>query len=150
MRRRRVRTPKPSIKVKVKPARRPGKCTACNSRFYKGDEITYVTHRVRRFHSYCVPANIHVEATTPGAAPPRPAPPPLPSTPAEAAAAAMVALENALVVRAKKDGITPEMDKAFQRYQKLKALALNAGAFDNEAKSALRLSFTEIIKLVFA
>lgn len=62
----------------------------------------------------------------------------------------MVALENALVVRAKKDGITPEMDKAFQRYQKLKALALNAGAFDNEAKSALRLSFTEIIKLVFA
>jgi len=147
MRRRRVRTPKSDIRVKVKPAKRPGTCTGCHDRFYSGDEITYVTRRIRRYHAHCVPADVHV--STPGAAP-RPAPAPLPSTPAEAASVAMLALENALVVRARKEGITPEMEKAFVRYQKLKALALNAGAADNEAKSALRLSFIDIVKLVFA
>jgi hypothetical protein len=144
MRRRRVRTPKSDVRVKTKPAKRRAKCTACQGHIYPGDTATYVTRRTKRYHEHCTPANIGSDPT--GA---RPGPPPLPKTPAEAIQVALVAFDNAIVLRAQKQGITPEMEKAFQRYTKLKALAFDRGAADNEAAVALRMALTDAIKLVF-
>lgn len=144
MRRRRIRKPKPTIRMKVRPARRDGKCTGCGGKIYKGADAAYVTHRARRYHATtCVPANVLDEQTV-VAGPPR-----LPTNPVEAGLAALAALENALIVKAKVFGVTDEMEVQFSRYQKLKALALNEGAFDNEAKIAFRRSLITAINLVF-
>jgi len=65
---------------------------------------------------------------------------------------ALAALEDVLVVRLRDAGITPEARKAFDRYQKLKALALGAvtsTAMQNEADSALRMATIELVKLAF-
>ena len=130
---------KSTITVKAKPARRPGTCNGCGSRFEKGADITYVRHRIRRYHtSTCVPANV-------GQAPS--AVPVMPKNPLEATHAALLALENALVANAKVTGITPEIEKAFDRYQKLKSMALRPGSAQ-EGKTALRQSVLDIVKMV--
>lgn len=131
---------KSTVTVKAKLARRSGTCNGCGSRFEKGEDITYVRHRIRRFHTAtCVPANA-------GAAPS--ATPTVPKNPIEAAHAAMLALENALVSKAKAVGITPEIEKSFDRYQKLKSMALRPGS-EQEGKTALRQAIVDIVKMVF-
>lgn len=66
----------------------------------------------------------------------------------EAAFAAMLGLENALIARAKEGGVSAEMEKAFVRYNKLKELALRPGTIP-EGKVALRLAIVELVKVVF-
>jgi len=65
---------------------------------------------------------------------------------------ALAALEDAMVVKLRDTGVTPEARKAFERYQKLKALALGpvtSPAMQNEADSALRMATVELVKLAF-
>lgn len=73
-----------------------------------------------------------------------------PSTmgPLEAKVFALNALENALVANAKVVGVTPEVDKAFVRYNKIKSLALGAKT-DGEMNAALRHAMIDLVKLVF-
>jgi hypothetical protein len=61
---------------------------------------------------------------------------------------ALAKLEDALVARATESGITPEAAAAFEKYQKLKALALQPGT-THEGRTALRLATIELVKLVF-
>lgn len=62
---------------------------------------------------------------------------------------ALVSLEAALVAHATAKGVTPEVDKQFARYQKIKGLALsNPNA--NEASAALRKALSEAVELVKA
>lgn len=144
---RRPRRVKNPISVKVKPAKRNGICTGCGSYFYKGDEVTYVRTKIRRYHGRCVPPNADQPPTTYGA--PAATAPVLPKTPQEAINAAMLALENAMVVKAKTNGITDEMEKQFTRYQKLKAMAMRPGS-TQEGQTALRLAVIDLIKIILA
>lgn len=71
----------------------------------------------------------------------------------EAAMAALLGLENALVARVRetlKSGAapSPDMDRAFVKYQKIKELALRPGT-GAEGKVALRMAVLELVKLVF-
>jgi hypothetical protein len=68
--------------------------------------------------------------------------------PDEAALHALTALENALVIRATKNGITPLMRDGFNRYQKIKALALGAQT-KGEEQNALRQAVISLVKLIF-
>jgi hypothetical protein len=63
---------------------------------------------------------------------------------------ALSATEDALMARLQKPGaVTADARKAFDRYTKLKALALGAGTPDNEAYAALRMACIEVMKLAF-
>jgi len=67
---------------------------------------------------------------------------------------ALASLEDAFVVKLSEVGVTDDARKSYDRYQKLKALALGAGAnanaaTQNEAYAALRLSVIEMLKLSF-
>lgn len=66
----------------------------------------------------------------------------------EAAFAAMLGLENALVARAREGKITSEMEIGFAKYNKIKELALRPGT-GPEGKVALRMALIELVKLVF-
>jgi hypothetical protein len=61
---------------------------------------------------------------------------------------ALDVLENALVTKARECGITSDMERAFVRYQKIKALALRPTT-DGEAQTALRTAVIELVKLVY-
>lgn len=140
----RARTKKvrPSITATAKPARRPGTCNGCGGKFNKGDDITYVRVRIKRYHTQsCVPANVTNPLQQTG-------PAPRPSTPMESTLDALLAMENALVVKARTSGITPEMDKAFQKYQKCKALGLHPQT-ENEGRVAIRMAVKALVDLVF-
>jgi hypothetical protein len=62
---------------------------------------------------------------------------------------ALAKLEDALVVVAAERGVTPQLEKQFERYQKLKAHALGRGTTGPEAQTAMRLALIEAVKLVF-
>ena len=65
---------------------------------------------------------------------------------------ALASLEDAFVVKLAETGISPEVRKSYDRYQKLKALALGAttnAATVTEAYAALRMSVIEMLKLSF-
>lgn len=67
----------------------------------------------------------------------------------EAAFAAMLGLENALVARVREEKkVSPELDRAFVKYSKLKELALRPGT-THEGKSALKMAVLELVKMVF-
>lgn len=138
----RTKKVRPSITAVAKPARRPGTCNGCGAKFNKGEDITYVRVRIKRYHTgSCVPANVTNPVQSTG-------PAPRPSTPTEATLDALLALENALVTRARKSGITPEMEKAFQKYQKCKALGLHPQT-DGEGRAAIRMAVKALVELVF-
>ena len=61
---------------------------------------------------------------------------------------ALVALEDALTAQAAVVGVSDELEKRFERYQKLKSLALRAGT-ESEARTAMRMTLIEVVKLVF-
>jgi hypothetical protein len=140
----RQRKVRPAITVKVKPAPRKAKCTACRMEIKKGEEATYVRVRVRRFHKACTPANIGAppQATAPGA------PAAMPRGEKEAQQFAMLALENAMGEKAKARNFPDDLDKAFQKYNKIKELALRPGT-EGEGATAMRLALVEVIKAVF-
>lgn len=60
---------------------------------------------------------------------------------------ALAKLEDALVARATERGITPDMATAFERFQKIKARALQPGT-PAEGDTALRMGLIELVKLV--
>jgi hypothetical protein len=143
------------IRVKERVAKKGGRCAACRSRYEKGDEITVVNIRRRTYHRHgCVPMNVGVMPTA--------GPMAVANTPeavvkalasnwsvGEAKLVAIMALENAMVVVAKNTPVTtPEMEKSFDRFMKVKAMALRPGS-DQEGKQATRLSLIEIIKTFF-
>jgi hypothetical protein len=66
--------------------------------------------------------------------------------PRQAALFALAVLEDALVAKARV-GTTPDMDRAFVKYQKIKALALRG--VGGEADVALRMALLELVRLVF-
>jgi DNA-binding GntR family transcriptional regulator len=68
--------------------------------------------------------------------------------PEEAVAQALLALEAAMASRAIHQGITPESDAAFQRYQKIKARAIRPTG-TGEDRVALRMALLELIKMLF-
>jgi len=139
--RQRTKKVRPTITAIAKPAKRPGTCNGCGARFSKGDDITYVRVRIKRFHTVsCVPANVTNPVQNVSAV--------KPNTPMESLLDAMLSMENALVVKAKSTGITPEMDKAFQKYQKCKSLGLHPQT-EHEGRVALRMAILELAKLVF-
>lgn len=131
---------KSSITAKAKIAKRKSTCNGCGARINPGDNVTVVRHRLRRYHTAtCVPQNVTQ---------PPPASPSMPKNAIEAAYAALLSMENALVAKAKQHGITPEIEKSFDRYQKLKAVALRPGS-ENEGKMALRNAILDIVKMIF-
>jgi hypothetical protein len=134
-----ARKMRPNITVKVKPSPHDSKCTACVGAIPKGETATYVRTRIRRYHMTCVPTNVYVTGSAPSA---------LPTDPMEAALTALIGLENAIVVKAKKIGITDELEQKFTRYQKMKVLALRPGT-PGEERAAFRMAILEIVKLVF-
>jgi hypothetical protein len=65
---------------------------------------------------------------------------------------ALANLEDAFVVKLAESGISPDTRKSYERYQKLKALALGPSvntATQTEAYAALRQSVIELLKLAF-
>lgn len=67
----------------------------------------------------------------------------------EASFAAMLGLENALVARVREDGgATPEQERGFVRYSKIKELALRPGT-GPEGRTALRMAILELVKIIY-
>lgn len=66
----------------------------------------------------------------------------------EAAYAAMLGLENAIVARIKARGATPDMDRTFVKYTKVKELALRPGT-GPEGDVAIGTCLTQLVKLVW-
>jgi hypothetical protein len=65
---------------------------------------------------------------------------------------ALASLEDAFVVKLSETGVTDDVRKSYDRYKKLKALALGATSTPqaaNEAYAALRMSVIEVLKLAF-
>jgi hypothetical protein len=147
---------RPLVRVRERIAKKGGRCAGCRSRYEKGDEITVVIVKQRKYHRHtCVPANA---GQMPTAGAPNG---PIANTPdavvkafasnwtiGEAKLVAIQAFENAMVVVAKNSTITPEMEKAFDRFNKIKARVIRPGT-DAEGQVAFRLAITEIAKNFF-
>ncbi len=155
-RRPRAKKIRSAVRIKERVAKKGGRCSACRGRYETGDEITVVNIRRRTFHRHgCVPANVGQMPTT-GAGPvvgntPTAVVAALSTTwsVGEAKLVAMQALENALVVVAKKaPSITPEMEAAFDRYNKLKGVALRPGS-ENEGVMAMREAVIKLVRTIF-
>jgi hypothetical protein len=148
----RRRTKKVRTPIRIKPiiAKKGGRCAGCRARYEVGDPVTVVRVKRRVFHTAsCVPPGMDQIANVVGVGTAQPSAEAMPTTHGEAAMKALVHLENALVLRAKTQGITPEMEKSFDRYNKLKGMALRPGS-DNEGRQAMKLATVELVKLVFA
>jgi len=64
--------------------------------------------------------------------------------------AALAALQSAAALSAAEDGVTPEKDKAFDKFKKCAALAVaGSGASAHEARTALRMAAIELIRIAF-
>ena len=149
MRRLRSRTPRarkirPSVTVKTKPAPRMAKCTGCGMYIQKGESATYVRTRTRRFHPNCCPAN--VAAPTAAGAPTATAA--MPTDVTGAWQFMLVAAQNAIIAKAQAKGITPEIEKHFDKFQKCMTLAIR-GTVDGEVTNALRMAMNEALRCVF-
>jgi hypothetical protein len=105
------------------------------------------------FHASCVPADLNKAmgvsaapgAATGGAVPP----PPKPMSVEEHMLNALATLEAALVAKVQKQGITPELEKAFSTFQGIKARVLRPGTA-HEGDTATSIALQKIIKMVFA
>lgn len=151
-----IRSP---IKVKDKVAKRGGRCAGCRGRYEVGDQVVVVRVKQRTYHSAtCRPQN---PAMAVGAGPMAGPVGQLSAaelvkalsahwTTGEAQMVALLALENALVVAIKRGQMqaTEAVEKAFDRYEKLKGMALRPGS-DQEGKQAMKLATVDLVKLVF-
>ena len=156
----RIRTPRakkirPMVRVKERVAKKGGRCSACKGRYESGDKVTVVNIRRRTYHTAgCVPANVEQSGVSSGpvvGSTPTAVVAALSTTwsPGEAKLVAMQALENALVTVAKKAAvITPEMEAAFDRYNKLKGVALRPGS-ENEGVMAMREAVIKLVRTIF-
>lgn len=78
----------------------------------------------------------------------RPAPAAKPVTEEGAALAALEAIEHAVLVRARKRGVTADVEKQFKTYQSLKSRALRPGT-PAEGETAMSITLQRAIKMVF-
>jgi hypothetical protein len=141
------------IRVKERVAKKGGRCAACRLRYEPGDPVTVVNVKRKTFHrNGCVPANVDM----PTAAGPVIANTPTAVvqalsaqwSPGEAKLVGMMALENAMVVVAKAmPVITEEIEKAFDRYEKLKSSALRPGS-ENEGNMAMREALIKLVRTI--
>lgn len=152
---RRTKVIRSPISVKAKIAKRGGKCSGCRQRFEIGASVTYVRIKKRTYHTAtCVPANANQMPTADG---------PVITTAAEVAKAmsvgwsigeaqmvGLLALENALVCQIKRGHLkmNPDVEKAFDRYEKLKSMAMRPGS-EQEGKQAMKMATIDLVKLVF-
>lgn len=160
----RSRTPRakkirPAVRVRERIAKKGGRCAGCRARFEKGDPITVVIVKQKKFHTNgCVPANVGQQGVVGASA--------APTGPLSAAGVAqslsvmwsfgeakmvgLLALENALVAGIKSGAVTvtDEIDKQFDKYNKIKAMAMRPGSVQEE-KQAMVLAANTLIKLVF-
>lgn len=157
------RTPKakkirPAVRVRERVAKKGGRCAGCRGRFEKGDNITVVIVKQKKFHtSGCVPANVGQQNVVGTTAPTGPMSAAgvaqglsVMWTYGEAKMVGLLALENALVAGIKSGAVTvtDEIDKQFDRYNKVKAMAMRPGSAQEE-KQAMVLAATALVKLVF-
>lgn len=126
-------------------------CSACGSS----------PDRARYYHDACYPTDLlvamHVETAPrdPNAPPPPPppartvAPPVKPPTVEDATVLAIATLENALLtrVRARQLEVTPDVQKKFDTFQKLKQHVLRPGS-DQEGLTATRAAIKALLDLV--
>jgi len=139
-----ARRKKVSFSMKTMAARKHGKCASCRGTYYAGEPTTVVRFAVKRYHPQCAPLDPVALLKGSGAAS---APPP-PPTYEESALGALLLLEKVMVEKAQKFGVTPELEKSFDKYQKLKAVALRPGT-SGEERAALRFAVLEAVKLAF-
>lgn len=153
-----------AVRVKERVAKKGGRCAGCKSRYEAGADVTVVNIRRKTYHRHtCVPANVHQLPTAGG--------PTMNNTPEEVVKAlsinwsvgeaqlvAMLSLENALVATAKTKGITSEMERAFEVYNKLKARAVQIPqgesaairqSLEQEAATAKRMAIINLVKTIF-
>lgn len=154
------------------------KCAACAQILTMGEPIVrlrlkkafqlpcsgcgHLPAKLKFFHAACVPGDInkamgydpnaHGHGTTPppsasygGAVPP----PPKPKTPEQYALEALAALEQAVIARAQRQGVTKEMEAAFKQFQGIKARVLRPGT-PAEGETATSIALQRIIKMVYA
>jgi hypothetical protein len=60
----------------------------------------------------------------------------------------LVLLEETIVLAAKRNGVTDDMQKQFDKYEKLKAMALKPGS-TGEERTAFRMAVLEAVKMAF-
>lgn len=70
-------------------------------------------------------------------------------SPRDAALASLLTLEQALAIRARAGQTTPEMEKQFIVYQKLKEHAIRSSGNEHESYNALKMAVITLVKLVF-
>lgn len=167
------RTAITSSQVVVK---RKTKCKACNGEISIGQVAVKVrlkkSYRLpctscghkpvgaKRFHPNCVPSDLnqamgydpskHVHNAPPASRAAAVPPPPKPPSASEAAVAALAALENALVLKVRDNprAMTPELEKAFNRLQGIKARVVRPGT-PAEGEVATSLALQQLVKMVF-
>lgn len=152
-------------------ARKRGKCRACGQYFMAGDGIAVLRlkkryrtmpcgHTIpgtRRFHTQCLPGDWNAAmgfdpstvSTPPPSATHQVPPPPKPPTPEDAAMHALLAIENAVKIRARGNpAYVAEIEKLFKTYQGLKARALRPGT-PEEGITAMKIAMKKALDLVF-
>jgi hypothetical protein len=172
-RRRRFGTSRAAVTQSLCILKRKSKCRACGQPLALGDTVTrlrlkksfqmpctgcgHKPSKLKYFHTACVPADINkamgydpaMHTGTAHAAPGNSVPPPpKPRTLEDINLEALAALEAAVIAKAKKRGVTPEMEKAFKTFQNIKARVLRPGT-PGEAEAATNVALKKIIDLVF-
>jgi hypothetical protein len=112
-------------------ATKPGTCVVCKTAFNRGDRIVYreaIHDQCHRGGFAAIPQAPTIEFTRLNA---------------------LSALEEAIQVAATVNGVTDDMEKLWERYEKLKAVALRPGS-PNEERMSFRLALIDAIKLAFS
>jgi hypothetical protein len=150
---------------------RKSTCRHCGQAIAKGDTATrlrlkkrfqqpctgcgHKPAKLKYFHTACCPTDINLamgydpamHAGAPSATCSAP-PPPKPKTLEDINLEALASLEAAVVAKAQKRGVTPEMEKAFKTFQNIKARVLRPGT-PGEGEAAINVALKRIIDLVF-
>lgn len=112
-------------------ATRPGTCSVCKSGYVRGDRVVYQS-AVHQSCSYGGGFN---------AIPPAP-------TLEYTRLKAIDAMEEAIQSAAQVNGVSDETEKAWETYEKLKAIGLRPGS-SNEEKIAFRQALIYLVKMAF-
>lgn len=124
-----------------------GRCKSCGGRYAVGDQIAWDPQTRKAYHPGCAPLGV---ADPPRRARGQPAVPGTVGTRDRAQNAALTvlaALEEAILLRADQL-VSADLERAWDRYQKVKALALQPGT-EGEGQAALRTALIEAIKIAF-
>lgn len=135
-----------------------GRCKTCHVPIRIGAQVGYRPGEKGVWCLQCVPTDVRSPKPLDTGAMPKVSGPGTMSTPPPlhkpqllghtALLKAMSQFEDAVIERfsSPKMKVTPELEKSWDRYSKLKAHALQPGS-DQEGQTALRLAFIEVIKL---